>query len=277
MPATATSRPHRQLCGDGRDPADEQDAEGLGQGIGQVVPGEDRGPGPGSGRRRTGRRCARCRRCPARSTASMNRNTNGHTLWAVSMNGTVHEKISSVTAATTLRLPRSAHTATGRPQRDLGHAADEGHRAEAGVAQVERPLDVGGQRADGVREGAGISAASVSRTRGATPYFCSTPHRRRRLARRRCPARARGRPPPRGRGCWLTASTSSSSGTVKSKSGACRAALAPARARWIAGEHLPRGHGPKYLTLVSGRVVGAGAGRVEQGAGELVGGLGQLA
>ena len=46
----------------------------------------------------------------------MNRNTNGHTLWAASMNGTVQEKISRVTAATTLRLPRSAHTATGRPQ-----------------------------------------------------------------------------------------------------------------------------------------------------------------
>ncbi len=46
----------------------------------------------------------------------MNRKTNGHTFWANSMSGTMHEKISRVTAATTLRLPRSAHTATGSPQ-----------------------------------------------------------------------------------------------------------------------------------------------------------------
>ena len=157
---------------------------------------------------------------PSPIDANMNRNTNGQTFWATSMNGTVHEKISNVTAATTLRLPRSAHTATGRP-----HAiwATPPTKATA-------PSPVSLSRNDRWMSGAsvpmafenvpGMRAAMVSRTSGATPNFWRTPHNRGGLPVPVPGTRSRSATASRSR-LLLTASTSSSSGTVKSKSGAC--------------------------------------------------------
>ena len=68
MPASAIEQPLAPVVGDRDHVAEDEDADGLGQRIREVVPAEDPPARPRSDRRRTGTSCARCcsPRCPPR-------------------------------------------------------------------------------------------------------------------------------------------------------------------------------------------------------------------
>ena len=98
------------------------------------------------------------------------------------MSGTVAEKMSRVIPATFLRLPRSAKTATGIPQRDLGHGSHEDHGPQAGVAEVERSFDLGAEDADAVDDGVGHHGRHRQQDQGREAVLPQDAHEGGRLA-----------------------------------------------------------------------------------------------
>ena len=131
------------------------------------------------------------------------------------MSGANAAKMSKVTAATTLRLPRSAATATGSPQPIWATAAAK-VRAPRPASLRWNDLSMSGPsspipllKVPVTRE------ASVNRPRGATPCLRSTP-----VIDGGFPSPVPGTssmPATASRSrCWLTASLRSSSGTVNS-------------------------------------------------------------
>ena len=140
-----------------------------------------------------------------------------HTLGAMAMRGANTEKVSRATPATTLRLPRSAHTARGTAHRSWATEATKVTAPRAASWMWNECSRLVPMMAMPFWKLLGTSAAAVSRTRGAKPWL------------RRIPTRGGGLPSPvpgitpmsaTTSGSWLlaTTSSSSSSGTAKSNS-----------------------------------------------------------
>ncbi len=91
------------------------------------------------------------------------------------MSGTVAEKMSSVTAATFLRLPRSANTATGIPQPIWATAPTKITAPNPASLRWNEVLISGPTTPMPLTMVSVTVAASVSRIRGENPYSRRTP------------------------------------------------------------------------------------------------------
>ena len=104
-----------------------------------------------------------------------------HTFGAKAINGAKTEKMSSATAATTLRLPRSAQRARGTAQSSWATYRDEGHRAEGGIVDVERVLEVVADEDDAVPEAPGHERRGGEQHQWGRPVLAEDPDERRRF------------------------------------------------------------------------------------------------
>ena len=200
-PTAAEQQRPAPVAGRRRDHPDDEDARPSARSGRRGCARRRPGPGRGSGRRRPDRSCGRCRRCRIRRRPGCRSSANGHTLWHSAISGTRTAKAIMREGGDPLAAATVGDDRDRQPPADLGDGGDEGHRAQPGVAQAERLLDLGAQQADAVGDRAGDECRQRQQRQRRGSVLTQHAEHRRRAALARCRVRAPGQRWPPDHGC----------------------------------------------------------------------------